>query len=321
MKQGAKRFFALSLAVVIVCAICAVSAFAFPTYKDALADGHKYTIYTTVDKRMALEATSSNIQISASNWGDNQTFTISKVSGEWYKIVASSGKVVDVYGGSKNAGTNVFPCAYNGGDNQLWKFVKNGDGYSIQSKLGTFLDVANAGKTNGTNVWSWPNNNQCWYLEDVTSGDNKNNFRFWDSDAKAPIVEIPYSLITPQSKTPVPMLYVRAGETLPQTIQVRGKWNKENINDVSIEWAQDTWAVERSEWSDFWKNADKSGISVLNGNFKSSGGANNVGLKTFAIVADSGAGGLYRARVVLHTKARSVTDANLHFYIYVAPAP
>lgn len=328
MKQGVKRLLALFLAAVMVCAVCVISALAFPSYKDALADGHKYTIYTALDKRMALDATANNIQISVSNWGDSQTFTITKVLGEWYKIVGTSGKVVDVYGINKAPGTNVFPCSYNGGDNQLWKFVKDGDGYRIQSKLGTFLDVTGGKTENGTNVQAYSetkSNAQLWYLEDL----QYKEFRFYDTNSKPnKPLESPYAITTPQSKTSLPMIYLRAGETIEQTIQTRGTWyHGEIVNDITISWAKNSIADE--PWS---KNtvypAERAGLSIktaAKGDYVKLGGVNNVGAKRFAISADSGAAGLYRARIIWHFNPRPGDSSKTgggtvtEFFIYVEP--
>lgn len=113
----------------------------------------------------------ANIQIYQQNDSQAQTFTLTKVTDEYYKISAGhSGKVLDVWGGSSASGANVQQYEWNGSDAQLWKLVDAGNGqYYIQSKLGTVLEVTYGSTANGANVQTYALNRstaQKWILDD-----------------------------------------------------------------------------------------------------------------------------------------------------------
>lgn len=65
-----------------------------------------------------------------------------------------SGKVLDIVGGSRTPGTDVFQYKYNGGANEHFRFRDAGGGYyCIESQLGNlYLDVNEARTAGGTNV-------------------------------------------------------------------------------------------------------------------------------------------------------------------------
>lgn len=65
-----------------------------------------------------------------------------------------SGRVLDIVGGSKTPGTDVFQYKYNGGANEHFWFCDAGGGYYyIESQLGNlYLDVNEARTADGTNV-------------------------------------------------------------------------------------------------------------------------------------------------------------------------
>lgn len=148
------------------------------TQNVSIANG-TYKILSAVNIKMGLDASGAgitnetNVQIWQNNGSNQQLFTITAVSGGYYKIVANhSGKVLDVKGGSNKSGTNVQLYDYNGTSAQLWKFVSAGGGYYyIQSKLGTYLDVYGGNSSNGTNVHAYTGNKstaQKWKLVKYT---------------------------------------------------------------------------------------------------------------------------------------------------------
>lgn len=87
----------------------------------------------------------------------------------------SSGRCVDVFGGSTNKNANVQQFSCNNGANQRWEFVDVGNGqYAIRNvNSGQVLDVAGDSRGNGANVQQFPWNggaNQRWR----TRGPNNN---------------------------------------------------------------------------------------------------------------------------------------------------
>lgn len=177
MKKTVKRSLSLVFVIALLSSLFVVPASAYFTYTSLpfyYGDVRSYTIIPASNTSKALDLwgnmseDGTNIQTYASNWTDAQIFTIEHVKDGWYKIMhTASGKVLDVEGVNPASGTNVFLWSYHGGDNQLWKFIRDGDGYRIKSKLGTYLDASASG-----NVWAYEGNNdsgaQLWYLMDAS---------------------------------------------------------------------------------------------------------------------------------------------------------
>ena len=113
-----------------------------------------------IDISGAKTANGTNVQIWDLTDELQQQFTITRVSGSYYKIMdVNSKKVLDVVGGIKKSGVNVQLYAYNGTKAQLWCFENAGNGYYyIKNKLGYYLDVSGARTTNGTNVQVYSRN-------------------------------------------------------------------------------------------------------------------------------------------------------------------
>ena len=180
MKRSLKQCAAFSLTLLMLMSMLIVPASASPHVTDTLVSGHQYSILTSIDERWALDlyrndfTDRTNFQICSSHWGDAQIFTITNVYGEWYKIIhTASGKSLDIRGGSPESGTNVILWPYHGGDNQLWKFIRDGSGYRIQSKLGFYLDVYGGFSSDETNVQIWEGNGgsaQLWKLYKTSNG-------------------------------------------------------------------------------------------------------------------------------------------------------
>ena len=106
-----------------------------------------------LDVNGASTANSANIQLWASNDGDNQKFDVNAVSGGYYKIVNyNSGKAVTAASGA--AGANVRQSSYSGSASQLWRaeIAPNGGVVFVCKQSGQVLSVANNANTNGANV-------------------------------------------------------------------------------------------------------------------------------------------------------------------------
>jgi len=91
-------------------------------------------------------------------------------SNSYYRISAKhSGKVLDVYGGYKTDGANVYQYDWHGGDNQLWKIEIQSDGYYriVAKHSGRVLDVAGASTANNANV-----NQYKWHGGDCQKMEN-----------------------------------------------------------------------------------------------------------------------------------------------------
>ena len=140
-----------------------------------------YSIATALNNREVLTIDAgktsnyANLHLWSNENVNQQKFEITKVSGDYYKIIAiHSGKSLDIAERSKAAGANVQQWDYiEGSSNQLWKFKSAGNGYYyIQSKLGTYLDVAEGNGSNGANVWMYTGNKtnaQKWKLTKTTA--------------------------------------------------------------------------------------------------------------------------------------------------------
>jgi hypothetical protein len=70
--------------------------------------------------------------------------------------------VVDVAGGGRVSGTNVWQYAWNGTSAQQWLIRRTGDlsgsYYVVSRHNGLYLEVKGASTTDGTNVWVYSGN-------------------------------------------------------------------------------------------------------------------------------------------------------------------
>ncbi len=87
----------------------------------------------------------------------------------YYQIVnRNSGLVMDVSGGSTNAGAQVIQWTNHSGANQQWALVPDGSNYQIKNRnSGLVLDVFGGSTNAGANVIQWTNHsgaNQQWAL-------------------------------------------------------------------------------------------------------------------------------------------------------------
>lgn len=93
-----------------------------------------------------------------------------------YRIIAKhTGKVLDVYGGSKDDGANVYQWDWHGGDNQRWKIELQSDGYYriVSKNSGKVLDIRGNSAANNANIYQYGwhgGNNQRWKIELLNSG-------------------------------------------------------------------------------------------------------------------------------------------------------
>ncbi|MFF6783104.1 RICIN domain-containing protein [Streptomyces sp. NPDC012510] len=94
----------------------------------------------------------------------------------FYKVLnKSSGKAVDISGGSNSDGANIIHWTDSGAQNQRWRFVPVGDGsYEIVSQdTGKLLDVKDRLTTDGAGIVQWSDTNganQHWTLVATGNG-------------------------------------------------------------------------------------------------------------------------------------------------------
>ncbi|WP_428267364.1 Cys-every-fifth RiPP peptide CefA [Haliangium sp.] len=102
-----------------------------------------------------------------------QQWKLVKLSNGNFKIEnPSTGKVLDVEGGSTADGARVLPWSWHGGANQQWKLIDLGNGqYRIQSvNSGKVIDVPDFSLDNGRQLvqWTWNGgDNQKWQLSEL----------------------------------------------------------------------------------------------------------------------------------------------------------
>lgn len=129
-----------------------------------------------VEVQASSTANGGNVQQWQGQSGNHKQWQITKVSGEWYKIInLNSNKALDVSNWSTSNGGNIHQWNYTGNDNQLWKFVDKGSGwYQIVSKhSGKALDIQGGVNAtgNGANIYQWaPNNNFNQQFKLINSG-------------------------------------------------------------------------------------------------------------------------------------------------------
>lgn len=134
-------------------------------------------LYLNVANGVAANGT--NIQ----QWGSNSpadydTFRVASCGNGYYKIYSllagGTTYVLDVSARKTDNGTNIALYTDNGGTNQQFKFVSQGDGtFAIKTRVSgeaSCLDVENYSKDSGANVYQWVFNgtsNQLWRLVPV----------------------------------------------------------------------------------------------------------------------------------------------------------
>lgn len=107
---------------------------------------------------------------------DTVTGVVTGQVGEQVPIVSrSSGKCVDVAGGSSADGAALVQYACNGADNQDWRLQPTWGGYYqiVSSSSGKCIDLADESTANGARIIQWPCNgqdNQQWQLREVAGG-------------------------------------------------------------------------------------------------------------------------------------------------------
>jgi hypothetical protein len=130
------------------------------------------------------EKVGSRLQITTPG-GESGTIRIRKsssnntdlIDNEVYELAPSHAQDMrlDVSGDNNSNGTNVEIWQANGGNNQKWKLLSNGNNYELAPLHATDmrLDVNGANNSNGTNVQIWQANGgsaQQWQLEKVSDG-------------------------------------------------------------------------------------------------------------------------------------------------------
>lgn len=153
---------------------------------ETFADGTAFMIQN-VNSSLFLEVANGNAENGANiqQWGDSGDGANGE--GEWnvwrlysagdgyYYVYSALGDgktyVLDVAGRKADNGTNLDLYQFNGGDNQQFKFVKNGDGsYKIYTKVSadaSVVEVSAGSKEHGANVQQWEMNGyncQDWNL-------------------------------------------------------------------------------------------------------------------------------------------------------------
>jgi hypothetical protein len=111
--------------------------------------------------------------------GANQSWSfvsVGSINGQpAYKLVcANSGKVLDVTGGSQQAGAAVIQWSYHGGANQHWYVLDAGNSTCKIESVGSgkVLDVEGGSVQDGARVLQWDDHNganQHWSLVPVPS--------------------------------------------------------------------------------------------------------------------------------------------------------
>ena len=88
-----------------------------------------------------------------------------------YRIIAKhTGKVLDVYGGRKDDGANVYQWDWHGDNNQRWLIEQQSDGYYriVSKNSGKVLDIRGNSTANNANVYQYGwhgGDNQQWKIE------------------------------------------------------------------------------------------------------------------------------------------------------------
>lgn len=151
-------------------------------------------------------------------WGIGTGGTDVFYPGAYYRLLnLNSGDALDVNGASTASGANIIQWNQNGGNNQQWIIISNGNGYYTLTNRnsGMLLDVNGALATQGAGIVQMPSNggdDQLWQLTPTATGIykliNKNSGMALDvngasATAGAGIIQSPYSSATNQQWTVV----------------------------------------------------------------------------------------------------------------------
>ena len=132
-----------------------------------------YVIESAVNRDYCIDAdkNTANIQLWKNYGNAQQKFKIEAVSGDYYKIVCSNGKVIDVKAGKAKNCQNIQQYNWNGTKAQLWTQQKNSDGsVTFRSAIDNeyVIDLSGANATNGRNIHLYKYNGtaaQKWFLK------------------------------------------------------------------------------------------------------------------------------------------------------------
>ncbi len=109
--------------------------------------------------------------------GKSSSNNVDLINNEVYELAPSHAQDMrlDVSGDNNSNGTNVEIWQANGGNNQKWKLLSNGNNYELAPLHATDmrLDVSEANNSNGTNVQIWQANGgsaQQWQFQKVSDG-------------------------------------------------------------------------------------------------------------------------------------------------------
>lgn len=112
-----------------------------------------------------VETASNELLITVDHFYGRQSFykmsesTSATLDGVYYLRNANSGKYLDVAGASASDGANIHQWSFNGGENQKFKLVSDGNGnYSILTGISGYskaVDVDSWGTHNGANILQW----------------------------------------------------------------------------------------------------------------------------------------------------------------------
>ena len=136
------------------------------TDENGIVEGGVYIIRSLVGNDKTIDIAGgaenakngTNIQTWENNGTKAQEWKITKNSDDGTYIIVNptTGRVLDVAGGSKNAGANIQLWENNGSCAQRWKISKQSEGYILKSACSDLaLDVAGASSTNGANIQLW----------------------------------------------------------------------------------------------------------------------------------------------------------------------
>ncbi len=142
---------------------------------QTLQDGY-YVIATMLDSNYVLDIENAgtsncdNLQLWERNSTPAQTFEVTHLGNEYYRIVnINSGKAIDAAAGTE-AGSNVVQYEIDNTSTQIWKIVPavNGSYYIINKESSLYLDVTNACAISGNSVGMFYKNDlydaQKWYF-------------------------------------------------------------------------------------------------------------------------------------------------------------
>lgn len=141
-------------------------------YWPGLRDGDTYSMYT-YNGSMNLTNSSG---LSRLQYGWGQTSSGTWDPNAYYRLInRNSGQALDVNSASTSNGANIIQWPWNGGNNQQWQIIDNGNGYYrlINRNSGLALDVNGGSTTNGESIIQWPWNggaNQEWEIIDNGGG-------------------------------------------------------------------------------------------------------------------------------------------------------